>query len=153
MSLSGSNAVFAARDVEVSIWPADFEPDVIVVQVDTGALTKRLRINLNDGPPVWVGDPELDSIHTAQAFSSFDLDAALTILDDIPATVAEHVMYVMGAGGYQPGSFTSCLIEAILKSDAHNFTKMSREWPEYCAAIVIARMHPTGIELMRQRAS
>lgn len=53
------------RDLEVGVWPAhpdmaaDGGPDAIVVQIDTGELTKRLRINVNDAP-VWDGDPETD---------------------------------------------------------------------------------------------
>lgn len=54
------------RDIEVGIWPAhpsmseDGGPHAIVVQIDTGSATGRIRINLNDAA-VWDGDPDLDS--------------------------------------------------------------------------------------------
>lgn len=47
------------RNVEVGLWPAD-DDEAIVVQVDTGEWTKRLRVNVNDAP-VWDGDPERDA--------------------------------------------------------------------------------------------
>lgn len=56
-------ATYGERDVEVGIWPAhpDFEPPhAIVVQIDTGENTGRIRVNLNDGElPIWDGDPSL----------------------------------------------------------------------------------------------
>lgn len=53
------------RDVSVSVWPAveessaDDGPEAIVVQIDTGVRTRRLRVNINDAP-VWDGDPQTD---------------------------------------------------------------------------------------------
>lgn len=51
-----------ARDLEVGIWPADpfghdGDLDNIVVQIDTGPLTKKLRVNVNDAT-IWDADPE-----------------------------------------------------------------------------------------------
>lgn len=52
--------VHDGRDVEVGVWPAhpemkaDGGPEAIVVQVDTGEATGRIRINLNDAP-IWDG--------------------------------------------------------------------------------------------------
>lgn len=66
-----------ARDLEVGIWPAhpdmaaDGGPDAIVVQIDTGGLTKRLRVNVNDAP-VWDGDPQTDQ-HPSGHFRRNDL--------------------------------------------------------------------------------
>ncbi|MDP9903163.1 hypothetical protein [Arthrobacter bambusae] len=54
------------RGLTVDVRPAhpdlvdDGGPEAIVVQIDTGEKTGRLRVNLNDGPPVWDGDPEQD---------------------------------------------------------------------------------------------
>lgn len=54
-----------ARNLEVGIWPAhpgmatDGGPDAIVVQIDTGENTGRLRVNINDAG-VWDGDPQTD---------------------------------------------------------------------------------------------
>lgn len=52
------------REVEVGIWPAHPEldgndPEAIVVQIDTGEKTGRIRVNLNEAP-VWDGDPSTD---------------------------------------------------------------------------------------------
>lgn len=53
------------RDLEVGVWPAhpdmaaDGGPDAIVVQIDTGVGTGRLRVNVNDAA-VWDGNPETD---------------------------------------------------------------------------------------------
>jgi len=57
--------IYDDRDLTVGIWPAhpdlaeDGVPEAIVVQIDTGEKTGRLRVNINDGP-IWDGDPEQD---------------------------------------------------------------------------------------------
>lgn len=63
----GENPIIGSdeRDLEVGVWPAhpdmaaDGGPDAIVVQIDTGESTGRLRVNINDAA-VWDGDPETD---------------------------------------------------------------------------------------------
>jgi hypothetical protein len=53
------------RDLEVGVWSAhpdmaaDGGPEAIVVQIDTGDATGRLRVNINDAA-VWDGDPRTD---------------------------------------------------------------------------------------------
>lgn len=52
------------REVEVGIWPAHPEldgndPEAVVVQIDTGERTGRIRVNLNEAP-IWDGDPSTD---------------------------------------------------------------------------------------------
>ena len=55
------------RDVTVVIHDAhpglldDDGPQAVVVQIDSGETTGRIRINLNDAP-VWDGDPETDEV-------------------------------------------------------------------------------------------
>ena len=57
--------IYDDRGLTVDIWPAhpdlaeDGVPEAIVVQIDTGEKTGRLRVNINDGP-IWDGDPEQD---------------------------------------------------------------------------------------------
>ncbi len=58
-------AVHAERDVEVGIWRAhadmgvEGQPVAVVVQIDTGERTGRVRVNLNEAP-IWDGDPMND---------------------------------------------------------------------------------------------
>lgn len=61
---ASAHSAYEAREVVVGIWPAspeleDNDPEAVVVQIDTGENTGRIRINLNDAP-VWDGDPSTD---------------------------------------------------------------------------------------------
>lgn len=40
---------------------AEGSPEAIVVQIDTGEATGRIRVNLNDAP-IWDGNPDTDSV-------------------------------------------------------------------------------------------
>lgn len=60
-----TSLLYDSRDLEVAIWPAhpdmaaDGGPEAIVVQIDTGDATGRIRVNLNDAP-IWDGDTLTD---------------------------------------------------------------------------------------------
>lgn len=64
-SKSAPTLVDEAREITVGLWrahpdmAADGGPEAIVVQIDTGDRTGRLRVNLNDAP-VWDGNPLTD---------------------------------------------------------------------------------------------
>lgn len=59
--------LYDSRDLHVAVWPAHPDmrvagtPEAIVVQIDTGAATGRIRVNLNDAP-IWDGNPDTDSV-------------------------------------------------------------------------------------------
>lgn len=79
--LCGNTLVNDERDIEVGIWPSAKEDstdaDTIVVQIDTGDNTRRVRVNLNDGV-VWDGDPGEDDI--ADSWTRSQILAELTML-------------------------------------------------------------------------
>lgn len=54
------------RDVDVDVWPAEAD-DAIVVQIDTGEKTGRIRVNLNDSP-IYDGRTERDEVALVFAF-------------------------------------------------------------------------------------
>lgn len=59
--------LYDSSDLNVAAWPAHPDmrvagtPEAIVVQIDTGAATGRIRVNLNDAP-IWDGNPDTDSV-------------------------------------------------------------------------------------------
>lgn len=58
--------LYDSRDLHVAAWPVHPDmrvagaPEAIVVQIDTGKATGRVRVNLNDAP-IWDGSPDTDS--------------------------------------------------------------------------------------------
>lgn len=64
----------------------------------------------------------------------------------IPAEVARHVLWQFDAdGGWQPGSFTQHLMNALCAADVVNFHQIQAAYPDYGAAVTLAKNDPQGI--------
>lgn len=69
----------------------------------------------------------------------------------IDPDTARHALWHYGAtGGYQPGSFTQRLMEAMDAADIDNFHILATAYPVLGAAVAAAKNDPNGItELQR----
>lgn len=63
----------------------------------------------------------------------------------IPPETANHVLFYFGYGGYQAGSFTQPLIQAIAAADNVNQDKLALGFPDYVAAVHAYQYDPNGI--------
>lgn len=72
----------------------------------------------------------------------------------IPPDVAAHVLFHYGReGGYQGGSFTSCLLTTIGIADPSNLDRIATGFPEYVAAVTAIQYDPNGIEYLQDLAA
>lgn len=78
--------------------------------------------------------------------SNTSIPAGVTISEE----VAAHVLFRLGAGGYEGGSFTQALLLAFGKADGSNFTKLALGFPDYARAILLAAAVPGGIETLQE---
>jgi len=76
----------------------------------------------------------------------FDTATAGAFID--PET-AHHVLWHFGHVGYDPGSFTAHLLEAIANADPGNQTRLSLGFPGYVAAVRLAQNSDTGIATLQ----
>lgn len=74
--------------------------------------------------------------------TDFDTVTAGTFID---SPTANHVLWVFGAGGLEPGSFTRTLIDAICKADPTNRIRLTLGFPGHVAAVDLAQTSSTGI--------
>lgn len=64
----------------------------------------------------------------------------------IPPDVAAHVLFHYGRdGGYQAGSFTTALLNAMGTADPANLDKLAAGFPEYVAAVTAIQYDPDGV--------
>lgn len=70
----------------------------------------------------------------------------------IPAETANHVLFHFGYGGYQAGSFTQPLIQAIAAADVINQEKLATVYPDYVAAVHAYQYDPNGIANLQRIA-
>lgn len=70
----------------------------------------------------------------------------------IPAETANHVLFHFGHGGYQAGSFTQFLIQAIDHADVINQDKLALGFPDYVAAVVAVQYDPNGVANLQRIA-
>lgn len=69
----------------------------------------------------------------------------------IPADVAAHVLFHYGRdGGYQAGSFTTALLNAMGTADPGNLDKLAAGFPEYVAAVTAIHYDPNGVERLQR---
>lgn len=66
--------------------------------------------------------------------------------------VASHVLHHYGAGGYPPGHFTHLLVMAAASADPTNLQRLALGFPEYVAAVRLARDVDGGIDVLRSIA-
>ncbi|MFI5664627.1 hypothetical protein [Streptomyces sp. NPDC051684] len=54
---------------------------------------------------------------------------------EITSTIANHVLFHTGHGGYPAGSFTTALLRAWEQADYANAARLAQGWPAYAAAL------------------
>lgn len=139
----------SAAGLNVQIWHAAHD-GMLVVQIDQEEHRGKLRVNINDGA-IWSGDPE-DGNTLYAGFAPFDSQVALSHIDDIGIDVANHVLEFFGHGGYAPGSNRTHVLNALVTADPSTFRALSTAFPDYAAAVVLARNYDHGIEILLKRA-
>jgi hypothetical protein len=68
----------------------------------------------------------------------------------IPADVAAHVLSHFGRGGYPAGDWTEALITLIDRADMANRAKLLGAFPEYGAAVLLAKYDEEGIATLQR---
>ncbi|MFJ3507856.1 hypothetical protein [Streptomyces luteogriseus] len=63
----------------------------------------------------------------------------------IPAEVAAHVLSHFGRGGYPAGDWSEALITLIDRADMANRAKLLNAFPDYGAAVLLAKYDEHGI--------
>ncbi|MFL4904879.1 hypothetical protein ACJ6WF_17230 [Streptomyces sp. MMS24-I2-30] len=71
----------------------------------------------------------------------------------ITADVAAHVLSHFGRGGYPAGDWTESLITLIDRADMANRAKLANAFPEYGAAVLLAKYDEQGITTLTAIAS
>ncbi|NYV73111.1 hypothetical protein [Streptomyces sp. UH6] len=69
----------------------------------------------------------------------------LTTSTVISPEVAAHVLSHFGRGGYPAGDWTELLITLIDRADMANRAKLAQTFPDYGAAISLAKYDENGI--------
>ncbi|AYD87381.1 hypothetical protein SEA_VALENTINIPUFF_86 [Microbacterium phage ValentiniPuff] len=118
------------RDLDIGVWegiPLDDNPGPrsIVVQIDTGDATGRLRVNVNDGV-IWDGNPETDETPGGNYQRDWTIQH---VSEDVAVAV---LRFFEGQGA---GHFESLLIRAIMSADDVNKEKLGIGFPEWCRAV------------------
>jgi hypothetical protein len=68
---------------------------------------------------------------------------------NISAKVAAHVLSHFGRGGYPAGDWTESLITLIDRADMANRAKLLTAFPDYGAAVLLAKYDENGIATLR----
>lgn len=64
----------------------------------------------------------------------------------ITPEIARHVLWHFGEpGGYRPGSFTESLMTTIATADVSNAARCALGFPEYTAAVLLAKNNEQGV--------
>ncbi|NED75312.1 hypothetical protein G3I51_23915 [Streptomyces sp. SID9944] len=66
----------------------------------------------------------------------------------ITAEIAAHVLSHFGRGGYPAGDWTESLITLIDRADMTNRARLTNAFPEYGAAIMLAKYAEDGINTL-----
>jgi hypothetical protein len=68
----------------------------------------------------------------------------------IPPDVAAHVLFHYGRdGGYQAGSFTTALLNAMGTADPSNLDRLAAGFPDYVAAVTAIQYDPNGVQRLQ----
>lgn len=70
----------------------------------------------------------------------------------IPADVAAHVLSHFGRGGYPAGDWTERLITLIDTADMVHRAKLASAFPDYGAAVLLAKYDEEGIATLQRIA-
>jgi hypothetical protein len=68
----------------------------------------------------------------------------------IPAEVAAHVLSHFGRGGYPAGDWAESLITLIDRADMVNRAKLTGAFPDYGAAVLLAKYDEEGIATLQR---
>lgn len=68
----------------------------------------------------------------------------------IPADVAAHVLSHFGRGGYPAGDWAESLISLIDRADMVHRAKLANAFPEYGAAVLMAKYDEEGIATLQR---
>lgn len=72
----------------------------------------------------------------------------------ITPDVAAHVLFHYGRdGGYQAGSFTTNLLNAMGTADPGNLDRLATGFPEYVAAVTAIQYDPNGVQRLQDIAA
>jgi hypothetical protein len=145
----------------------------IVIDVDRDGWTDGLQLNIaqldeNDtghgyrlAGPKYNGSSEnllrrtLDERDARKIRQYLDAVFPQEAADDEPAvtpTVANHVLWSEGHGGYPPEPFTTALLAAWSGADYVNSARLAAGWPDYAAAFAMLT-EPNGLEKLRAIAA
>lgn len=131
-----------SRDVTVHVWPSALGDHAIVVQIDTGAKTGQIRVNVNDSP-VFDGDPESDDFPGG----AFEIDwEGVHVSEDVAAEVWDFF-----ESPARNGHFTSLLIQAILSADDENAERLGLGHREYVRAVGLWRSNKAELRRLAGR--
>jgi hypothetical protein len=70
----------------------------------------------------------------------------------IPAEVAAHVLSHFGRGGYPAGDWSEALITLIDRANMTNRAKLLAAFPDYGAAVLLAKYDEEGIDKLKRAA-
>lgn len=68
----------------------------------------------------------------------------------IPAEVAAHVLSHFGRGGYPAGDWAERLITLIDTADMVHRAKLAATFPDYGAAVLLAKYDENGIAMLQR---
>lgn len=86
------------------------------------------------------------------ASDEFLLEALSTQISD---EEANHVLYVItrGRAGYEPGSFSTRLIDTVFAADPNNRRKLAAGFPGYVAAVQLYQLVTDGMQRLSDIAA
>jgi hypothetical protein len=71
----------------------------------------------------------------------------------IPADVAAHVLNHFGHDGIPAGDWTESLITLIARADMTRAAKLATAFPDYGAAVLLAKYDPDGVARLKDIAA
>lgn len=62
---------------------------------------------------------------------------------------ANQVLFVFSNGGFRPGDFTAALLEAMIRADPRNLTRLASGFPGLASAVHAAKQVDDGLDRLR----
>jgi hypothetical protein len=62
---------------------------------------------------------------------------------------ANQVLFVFSHGGYRPGGFTAALLEAMIRADPRNLTRLASGFPGLASSVHAAKHVDDGLDRLR----
>lgn len=70
----------------------------------------------------------------------------------ITQTIAAHVLFHLGRGGWAGSTFVQKLLQTFDVADAPNRLQLAAGFPDYAAAYELAKYTPDGVAVLQARA-